>query len=343
MTGITQKVPNYIGGISQQPDELMPLGSVRDAVNVIPDVTNGLSKRPGGRLLNPLSTTTDGTWFHIYRDKNEQYLGHIEKNGTVMMYDILADGIPVEVVYSDKPYEIYPTDDVDDPLNEPVEPDDPTIPSFPSCDWTEVQVGLQDWAETKILVEEKKLEIDILEDEERIPVPPEESEYYYKVEKVDFYKKTYIVHQGKVKGKGPDFRTPDRDDAPDGWDQRLGERRLKNVTVFDGTTFKGRPPGRPGSGNDGYDPNPYVQYDSPTTKADVYPIIWEKPGEPIDNSDEIKEKKDELKVLQEILIVSINNMLKQLLTVLVSSLVKIALKSTQLGLMKILLIVYLVI
>ena len=34
MTGITQKIPNYIGGISQQPDELMPPGSVRDALNV---------------------------------------------------------------------------------------------------------------------------------------------------------------------------------------------------------------------------------------------------------------------------------------------------------------------
>ena len=27
MTSITQKIPNLIGGISQQPDELIPLGS----------------------------------------------------------------------------------------------------------------------------------------------------------------------------------------------------------------------------------------------------------------------------------------------------------------------------
>ena len=52
MTSVTQKIPNFAGGISQQPDELMPLGSVRDAVNVVPDVTDGLRKRTGSRLIN---------------------------------------------------------------------------------------------------------------------------------------------------------------------------------------------------------------------------------------------------------------------------------------------------
>ena len=56
MTAITQKIPNFIGGISQQPDELKPEGSLREALNVIPDVTDGLRKRAGSRLINPLLT-----------------------------------------------------------------------------------------------------------------------------------------------------------------------------------------------------------------------------------------------------------------------------------------------
>ena len=64
MTSITQKIPNLIGGISQQPDELVPLGSVKDALNVIPDVTDGLRKRSGSRLVNPLLTNPRGSWFH---------------------------------------------------------------------------------------------------------------------------------------------------------------------------------------------------------------------------------------------------------------------------------------
>jgi len=99
MTGITQKIPNYIGGISQQPDELMPPGSVRDALNVLPDVTNGLTKRAGTRLINPLVTDESGKWFHIDRDRDEKYLGKVNNNGTVEIWDINNQALPVEVNY----------------------------------------------------------------------------------------------------------------------------------------------------------------------------------------------------------------------------------------------------
>tara|TARA_R100001463_G_scaffold119196_1_gene175019 strand:+ start:479 stop:3418 length:2940 start_codon:yes stop_codon:yes gene_type:complete len=89
MTSITQQISNYIGGISQQPDELKVPGQVRTAKNVLPDVTHGLLKRPGGKLVgNAMSAyTTDSKWFHYYRDENEQYIGQIQlSTGEVKMW-----------------------------------------------------------------------------------------------------------------------------------------------------------------------------------------------------------------------------------------------------------------
>ena len=89
MTSITQQIPNYVGGISQQPDELKVPGQVRTAKNVLPDVTHGLLKRPGGRLIgSALSAyTTDSKWFHYYRDENEQYIGQIQlSTGEIKMW-----------------------------------------------------------------------------------------------------------------------------------------------------------------------------------------------------------------------------------------------------------------
>ena len=44
MATITQTIPSYIKGISQQPDTLKVPGQVNVAKNVIPDVTEGLMK-----------------------------------------------------------------------------------------------------------------------------------------------------------------------------------------------------------------------------------------------------------------------------------------------------------
>ena len=86
MAGITQQVPNYIFGISEQPDELKVPGQVRDCINALPDVTRGLQKRPGTNLIGSLSTSAAGKWFHINRDNNEQYIGQVY-NGTVKVWD----------------------------------------------------------------------------------------------------------------------------------------------------------------------------------------------------------------------------------------------------------------
>ena len=100
MTAITQKIPNFIGGISQQPDELKPEGSLREALNVLPDVTDGLRKRAGSRLINPLLTTELGTWFHFNYADNQKYIGKINFNGEVNIFNC-ADGLPYPVAYAE--------------------------------------------------------------------------------------------------------------------------------------------------------------------------------------------------------------------------------------------------
>jgi len=95
MANITQTIPNLTQGISQQPDEYKIPGQVKDMVNTLPDVTQGLLKRPAGKFVGSLSdgsknSSTDGRWFHYYRDENEQYIGQVHKDGTVRMWDCLT-------------------------------------------------------------------------------------------------------------------------------------------------------------------------------------------------------------------------------------------------------------
>ena len=61
MASVTQLVPTLTGGVSQQPDELKVPGQVNVANNVLPDVTHGLLKRPGGKLVTSLSDGTNNS------------------------------------------------------------------------------------------------------------------------------------------------------------------------------------------------------------------------------------------------------------------------------------------
>ena len=106
MSNVTQTIPSYIAGLSQQPDELKVPGQVNVAKNVFPDITEGLSKRPGTRFIKQLDadgTATDsqdqGKWFHYYRDETEQYLGQISRTGDVNMWKC-SDGSAVTVTSS---------------------------------------------------------------------------------------------------------------------------------------------------------------------------------------------------------------------------------------------------
>ena len=98
MANITQTIHSLNAGISQQPDEQMIPGQVKDMLNAIPDVTQGLLKRPAGKFVNTLvGSTNTGKWFHYYRDETEQYVGQIQRDGTIKMWDCLT-GNPKNVV-----------------------------------------------------------------------------------------------------------------------------------------------------------------------------------------------------------------------------------------------------
>ena len=105
MANITQTIHSLTGGISQQPDEQKIPGQVKNLVNAIPDITFGLLKRPAGKFVGSLNdhtdssdnATSDGKYFHYYRDESEQYIGQIARDGTVRMWDCLT-GDPKNVV-----------------------------------------------------------------------------------------------------------------------------------------------------------------------------------------------------------------------------------------------------
>ena len=75
MPAINQRIPNFLGGVSQQPDTIKFPGQVRVCDNAVPDVTFGLTKRPAGEFVKTLTNTTaDGYWYEIIRDGDQKYL-----------------------------------------------------------------------------------------------------------------------------------------------------------------------------------------------------------------------------------------------------------------------------
>ena len=84
MSSISQTIPSYVAGISEQPDQLKLSGQVKDCVNALPDVTRMLGKRPGCEFLREDTGANAhlGKWFDIYRDPNEQYIGSVKTDGT---------------------------------------------------------------------------------------------------------------------------------------------------------------------------------------------------------------------------------------------------------------------
>lgn len=81
MAAVTQRIPNYLGGVSKQSDDKKLPGQVRECYNGYPDPTYGLTKRPGFEHIVNLGTGTtydDGKWFYINRDDDEEYVGVIK-------------------------------------------------------------------------------------------------------------------------------------------------------------------------------------------------------------------------------------------------------------------------
>ena len=54
MPTVTQRVDNYLGGVSRQSDDKKLPGQVRECLNGYPDPTFGLTKRPGFKYLTQI-------------------------------------------------------------------------------------------------------------------------------------------------------------------------------------------------------------------------------------------------------------------------------------------------
>ena len=102
MASITQSIPNYTGGISEQPDERKFPGQVIDSINAIPDATYGLYKRPGSKRIGTAqlaSVASGGSWFHYYRDETEgSYIGQVQTDGTLNVWRC-SDGTKMTTAY----------------------------------------------------------------------------------------------------------------------------------------------------------------------------------------------------------------------------------------------------
>ena len=90
MAGISRTIPDFNGGINEQPDERKLTGQVRDCINAISDPVRGLYKRPGSKRLGtaPLTNVQNGgSWFHYHRDETEgSYIGQVAADGRVRIW-----------------------------------------------------------------------------------------------------------------------------------------------------------------------------------------------------------------------------------------------------------------
>ncbi len=114
MASVTQKIGNYVLGMSTQPDERKVGGQVVDLKNGLPDVVRQLEKRPGTSLVKDITTTSNpygdsktyavdtgshSKWFNIYTSAEEQYIGQVTNAGVVNVWRC-SDGASIPIDYS---------------------------------------------------------------------------------------------------------------------------------------------------------------------------------------------------------------------------------------------------
>ena len=103
MASLTQKIPNYLSGISDQPDELKAPGQVVDLKNGLPDLVKGLTKRPGSELIKDVTADVlplgNSQWFPVYKDDDEHYIGQISAGGAIKVLRC-SDGASIPIDYS---------------------------------------------------------------------------------------------------------------------------------------------------------------------------------------------------------------------------------------------------
>ena len=102
MAAVTQRISNYLSGVSKQIDSKKLPGQVRECVNGLADVTLGMTKRPGFKFISKLKNTSgtdfsgtqldNANWFYINRDTSTKYIGCItpkvdSTNGTIYIWN----------------------------------------------------------------------------------------------------------------------------------------------------------------------------------------------------------------------------------------------------------------
>jgi len=107
MPVVTQRVENYLGGVSRQSDDKKLPGQVEECLNGYPDPTFGLTKRPGFKWIANLGTGTtydSSKWFYIARTETEKYIGCItpvpsgQSQGAIAIWNAIT-GAAATVTY----------------------------------------------------------------------------------------------------------------------------------------------------------------------------------------------------------------------------------------------------
>ena len=84
MATVNQRIPNFLGGVSQQPDKIKFPGQLRVCNNAVPDITFGLEKRPPAELVKVLTNANpQGQWFNIIRDGDEKFIFQISPSSVL--------------------------------------------------------------------------------------------------------------------------------------------------------------------------------------------------------------------------------------------------------------------
>ena len=90
MANVSQQIPAYLGGISQQPDYNKAPGMLSDLINGYPDITYGLRKRPGLKYefqLDESSTIQGGKWFAVAKPGGFPYFGVILPDDKIRIWN----------------------------------------------------------------------------------------------------------------------------------------------------------------------------------------------------------------------------------------------------------------
>lgn len=100
MASVSQFIPNFLGGVSKQPDVKKSPNQFTECLNGYPDVTLGLTKRTGIKYIETIADAPDlddAKWFYILRDQQEAYFVAI-LNGSIRAWNANT-GVEASITY----------------------------------------------------------------------------------------------------------------------------------------------------------------------------------------------------------------------------------------------------